>query len=605
MGASPDQTITVYRGAPKSQNKISPGDFITTNKQLAQDYAGNGHVISQEVRASDILDDITEPIGEEYIYRPTKSGKSDLITPFTKQTNPLIEEAKKYKSAEEFIRAKISNKVNVFEDSDEAIANIQGNRHLLHSLDSEKQYYSDGVENGMLDEYANTIADEIEALNITGKESEISKKIRDSINDERKSDYDLELDDSLDENTYSTEAVFEINAEKEKINKIVEDYLESLDQEYGKYGLDPSNTSMPLTDRENRPFKPTGFARARSVLGTGANNTAGKDLIPDAPQDNISKELTDIYNQANSLITPFSKKTQFDYKPSQTLDAKYKSVEQKFGDYLKNNTDKALADYQKEFGNVINTDNARELSPDYKANRSELSAAVHEPASALMKKLYEQKLAEGSHDFKDIIVFTAGGTGAGKSTAIKDIPAVQNIVNNASLIYDTNMNKYDSAVKKINQASKAGKKVSIVYVYSDIIKAFGNAVNRAQRMGRTVPIAEHIKTHLGSLEVIKKLSDEFKDNPNVDIRYIDNSGGKGEAKEVDIDNINTRSYNQSGKELEDEIRQQLEKFRGSIKESVYNGFKGGVGKTDFQRAVRPNGAGNGREPQLPYNSRRL
>lgn len=69
-GKSPNDLVTIYRGAPKSQASIVPGDFITTNKQLAQDYAGTGHVISQKVPASHILDDKLEPLMEEYIYKP-------------------------------------------------------------------------------------------------------------------------------------------------------------------------------------------------------------------------------------------------------------------------------------------------------------------------------------------------------------------------------------------------------------------------------------------------------------------------------------------------------------------------------------------------------
>jgi GNAT superfamily N-acetyltransferase len=68
-GLSPDKKITVYRGVPKDINEIQSGDFVTTNKQLAQDYAGDGKVISKEVRADEILDDKTEPLGEEYILR--------------------------------------------------------------------------------------------------------------------------------------------------------------------------------------------------------------------------------------------------------------------------------------------------------------------------------------------------------------------------------------------------------------------------------------------------------------------------------------------------------------------------------------------------------
>lgn len=70
-GISPDQEVTVYRGVPvNASDAINPGDYITTNRQLAQDYAGNGKVIEQRVPASSILDSVSEPLGEEYIYRP-------------------------------------------------------------------------------------------------------------------------------------------------------------------------------------------------------------------------------------------------------------------------------------------------------------------------------------------------------------------------------------------------------------------------------------------------------------------------------------------------------------------------------------------------------
>lgn len=70
MKVDPSETITIYRGAPKSQTEINPGDFITTNYELAKSYSGEGNVISREVKASEILDDKSEPLGEQYIYRP-------------------------------------------------------------------------------------------------------------------------------------------------------------------------------------------------------------------------------------------------------------------------------------------------------------------------------------------------------------------------------------------------------------------------------------------------------------------------------------------------------------------------------------------------------
>jgi hypothetical protein len=71
MGANPDEFVTIYRGAPSSQKSIVPGDFITDNPQLAKDYAGSGKVLQMKVRRGDVLDNLDEPLGGEYIYRPS------------------------------------------------------------------------------------------------------------------------------------------------------------------------------------------------------------------------------------------------------------------------------------------------------------------------------------------------------------------------------------------------------------------------------------------------------------------------------------------------------------------------------------------------------
>jgi hypothetical protein len=72
LGKSPNETITIYRGVSRDfkQKGINPGDFITTNPELAKTYAGDGNVISKKVKLSDVLDDKGEPLGGEYIYRP-------------------------------------------------------------------------------------------------------------------------------------------------------------------------------------------------------------------------------------------------------------------------------------------------------------------------------------------------------------------------------------------------------------------------------------------------------------------------------------------------------------------------------------------------------
>ena len=70
-GIDPETVATVYRGAlANAQTALSPGDYITTNPQLARDYAGTGTVITQDVLAKEILDDLDEPLSEDSIYRP-------------------------------------------------------------------------------------------------------------------------------------------------------------------------------------------------------------------------------------------------------------------------------------------------------------------------------------------------------------------------------------------------------------------------------------------------------------------------------------------------------------------------------------------------------
>lgn len=70
LGGSPDDIISIYRGAPKNQKKINAGDFVTDMRELAESYTGDGNVLEMKVRKGDILDDLNEPGGNEYIYRP-------------------------------------------------------------------------------------------------------------------------------------------------------------------------------------------------------------------------------------------------------------------------------------------------------------------------------------------------------------------------------------------------------------------------------------------------------------------------------------------------------------------------------------------------------
>lgn len=246
-----------------------------------------------------------------------------------------------------------------------------------------------------------------------------------------------------------------------------------------------------------------------------------------------------------------------------------------------------------EGGRVLNTDTARELSPDYLADRTK-SADVHEPASAFIKRLYADKLSQPTPEGMDsTVLFTAGGTGAGKSTGLKLLGDTR-----AEIVYDTNMNKFESAKTKIDQALDAGRDVHILYTYRDPVEALRNgALPRAMRQegnfgsGRTVPMAEHVDTHVGSYATMRRIAQEFKDDPRVKITAIDNSLGRGNAKVSSLDAIPNPNRGDLHAELAKALDEALAKRE--ISNRVYEGFKSATAR----RAEQTGGAGVRGQPE--------
>ena len=230
-------------------------------------------------------------------------------------------------------------------------------------------------------------------------------------------------------------------------------------------------------------------------------------------------------------------------------------------------------------GRVLNVDTARELSPEYLKDRTK-SADVHEPSSTFIKKVYAERLAQPTPKGKaPVVVFTAGGTGAGKSSGLEMLEKVDPNFAKAELVYDTNMNKFDSAKTKIDQALESGREVKILYTYRDPAEALRQgALTRATRQesefgtGRTVPLQEHGNTHVGSRKVIDELRAEYADNPKVEFSAIDNSRGKDNPAAVKFEDLPQLSDNaQLRKRLRDELEAAYK--AGEISKATYQGFR--------------------------------
>lgn len=289
--------------------------------------------------------------------------------------------------------------------------------------------------------------------------------------------------------------------------------------------------------------------QAATVQGTLAS------LVPQPPQ---------LSQSGNPIEAAYFDRLANDYD---SLKAEYAQITNEKGE----NTTKG--------GRLLNTDEARELSPEYRADRTK-SADVHEPSSALVKQMYADKLSQPTPAGLDnTVVFTAGGTGAGKSTGLGVMENVNSGVRNAEIVYDTNMNTFDSADKKVKQALDAGRKVSIIYTYRHPVEALEQgALSRASRMeaergtGRTVPLDEHFKTHVGALETMKRLQEKYGDDHRFSMMVIDNSRGKGNARLVSgLDKLPKLNHTEVRKGLNDALENAYR--TGQISRAIYEGTR--------------------------------
>lgn len=341
-----------------------------------------------------------------------------------------------------------------------------------------------------------------------------------------------------------------------------------------------------LVDVAALPLTMTGVRQPEQIFGSTAYLT-NKGLLP-PPQTGLLNQSAEL---ASSVINPtmllkagllgaaasqtpkYSSllgKSNIEQSATNRLITQYPELKQEYNLLNASNADT-------KGGRILNTDAARELFPEYKADRT-LSAQVHEPASQFVKNLYTEKLSQPTPTGLDnTVVFTAGGTGAGKTTAIKEASKSSNdYLGKAEIIYDTNMNTFKSADDKIKQALESGRNVQIFYTYRDPVESLTQgALSRASNMekefgsGRTVPLSEHLKTHIGSRKTIQELADKYKNNPNVGIQIIDNSRGKGNARRIDINEI--PKLNEI--EIRKKLNEALEQSKSKISEAIYRGTK--------------------------------
>ncbi len=187
-------------------------------------------------------------------------------------------------------------------------------------------------------------------------------------------------------------------------------------------------------------------------------------------------------------------------------------------------------------GRVQNVDAFRELYGPYVADRT-MSGATHEVSSAWIKDRAHTMMGEpAGPGFTDSVLILGGGSGVGKSTALKAMHSKGGV--EAKVVLDSVMSNFKSAQTKINQALDTGNDVDFMYVHRDLVAndvdpgAWNGVIVRAIEEGRTVSVNRVLANAIGSRKTVEQLMEFYADNPRVQFTLIDNSLGYQKAAVV-------------------------------------------------------------------------
>jgi hypothetical protein len=187
-------------------------------------------------------------------------------------------------------------------------------------------------------------------------------------------------------------------------------------------------------------------------------------------------------------------------------------------------------------GRILDADMARELSPEYRENKTR-AAEVHSAVSSFIEKLFKQRVTAAKNT-GGAVVLTSGGGGAGKSSANE---FASSIMKNANTIWDGTLSTPDKADNAVNLILDNNQVAYVVYTYRDPVDALSNpnggVLDRAMKTRRVVPIYSLVKTHTGSSKTVRMLDEKYRNDKRFKLLVIDNSLGKGNAKVSSLKNI--------------------------------------------------------------------
>ena len=253
-----------------------------------------------------------------------------------------------------------------------------------------------------------------------------------------------------------------------------------------------------------------------------------------------SKEITRSLKPAKELKNGgYIDHNGFEHSPN--LTESQRAVENGFYTEILKNTPKLIADYKAKFKNKIDPDDVKRLDPNFDKDSS-LAAAVHEPSSYLSKVIWNQALKEKKErGDTSPVLFTAGGSGSGKSEAGELAKAIIGAKEDP-LTFDSVLGNFDKSTKKIDEALQAQDgKIDIVYTNAPLELA----VLLNMKRSRTVKLDTQIEAHFAASENIRKLAEHYKNNDRVKITVVNNTGDPPDLAEGSLADVPTYNDRES------------------------------------------------------------
>src|SRR5579883_246227 len=246
-------------------------------------------------------------------------------------------------------------------------------------------------------------------------------------------------------------------------------------------------------------------------------------------------------------------------------------------------------------GRRLDVDMVRELSPEYRADRSR-AQDIHDAASGYTQRRYLRMLDAPVSEGRDKSVeFLAGGGGSGKSTIAEHVFGKSG----ADIVYDGTFSDLAKSRENIKAALESGRDAHVIFVYRSPEKSAAGAIGRAIEKGRPVPIEALAKAHANAPEVVRALAQEYNGNPRVQIIAIHNDGQKSDAHLMPIEDIPHVEQGSAEAAFQSELDRA--KQEGRINDRLYAAF---VRKRGLEQPAEVGEAGSRKSQSGPHQERR-